>query len=241
MRSPVRARRAETQFAAKLKGVARQVGQLINSFDVVSNPETVPTLRNMLAKYAEALEPWATAVVTRMLAEVNQRDERMWATQAQEMGLALRKELHTAPTGAVMRQLMAEQVHLIKSIPTDAAQRVHDLVIKGMEDSARADEVAREIMRSGEVTESRAKLIARTEVARSASALTQARAQHIGSTQYIWRTSGDSDVRPGHKAMNGKVCEWANPPAVDENGKIMHHHPGAIWNCRCYPEPIIPE
>lgn len=241
IRSPVRARRAETQFAAKLKGVAREVGRLIGSFDVVSNPETVPTLRTMLAKYAEALQPWATSVVSRMLAEVNQRDERMWATQAQEMGIALRKELHNAPTGQVMRQLMSEQVQLITSLPTEAAQRVHDLVIKGMEDSARADEVTREILRSGEVTESRAKLIARTEVARSASALTQARAQHIGSTQYIWRTSGDSDVRPGHRAMNGKVCEWANPPAVDENGRVMHHHPGAIWNCRCYPEPIIPE
>lgn len=214
---------------------------MINSFDVISNPETVPTLRTMLEKYAEALEPWAKSVTRRMLAEINQRDERMWATQAQEMGIALRKELHNAPTGQVMRQLMSEQVQMITSLPTEAAQRVHDLVIKGMEDSARADEVTREILRSGEVTESRAKLIARTEVARSASALTQARAQHIGSTQYIWRTSGDSDVRPGHRAMNGKVCEWANPPAVDENGRVMHHHPGAIWNCRCYPEPIIPE
>lgn len=195
----------------------------------------------MLEKYAEALEPWARATVTRMLAEVNNRDARMWAEQAQAMGIALRKELHGAPTGEAMRQLMEEQVTLIKSLPIEAGKRVHELVIKGMEDSTRADEIAREIRRSGEVTESRANLIARTEVARSASTLTQARAQHIGSTQYIWRTSGDSDVRPGHKAMNGKVCEWANPPAVDENGRVMHHHAGAIWNCRCYPEPIIPE
>lgn len=237
----MRARRAETQFTAQLRKVARQVGTLISAFDVIANPDTVPTLRTMLDKYAEALEPWARATVTRMLAEVNNRDARMWAEQAQAMGIALRKELHGAPTGQAMRKLMEEQVTLIKSLPTEAGKRVHELVIKGLEDSVRADEIAREIRRSGEVTESRAKLIARTEVARSASTLTQARAEHIGSTQYVWRTSGDSDVRPGHKAMNGKVCEWANPPAVNENGRVMHHHAGAIWNCRCYCEPIIPE
>lgn len=238
IRNPVRARRAETQFAAKLKGVAKQVGQLINSFDVIANPETVPTVRTMLENYAKALEPWATAVVTRMLAEVNSRDAKTWATQAQEMGIALRKELHNAPTGQAMRKLMAEQVQLITSLPTDAAQRVHDLVIKGLEDSARADEIAREIRRSGEVTESRAKLIARTEVARSASTLTQARAEYIGSEGYVWRTSGDSDVRHSHKQMEGKFVRWDSPPTLSDGTTT---HAGQIYNCRCYPEPVIPE
>lgn len=205
---------------------------------MVSNPETVPTIRTMLEKYAEALDPWARSTVTRMLAEVNNRDAKTWAEQAQAMGLALRKELHNAPTGALMRQLMEEQVGLIKSLPTEAAQRVHDLVIKGLEDSARADEVASEIRRSGEVTESRANLIARTEVARSASKLTEARALHIGSEGYIWRTSGDSDVRHSHKQMEGKFVRWDTPPTLSDGTTT---HAGQIYNCRCYPEPVIPD
>lgn len=218
--------------------MARQVGNLIGGFDVVANPETVPTVRTMLEKYAEALEPWARATVTRMLAEVNQRDARMWAEQAQAMGLALRKELHQAPTGLAMRRLMEEQVTLITSLPRDAAERVHDLVIKGLENSVRADEIAREIKRSGQVTESRANLIARTEVARSASTLTQARAEHIGSEGYIWRTSGDSDVRHSHKQMEGKFVRWDSPPTLSDGTTT---HAGQIYNCRCYPEPVIPD
>ena len=216
------------------------MGDLIRGFPP-DDPSIVPTVREMLVKYAEALEPWAIAAARRMVSEVNARDADMWMRAAQEMSTELRHELRNAPTGELMRDLMAEQVTLIKSIPLEAAQRVHDLTLEAMADGTRAREIAEMIMRSGEVAESRATLIARTEVARSASTLTQARARHVGSTHYVWRTSEDSDVRPGHKAMNGKTCEWANPPAVNEGGRIMHHHPGEIWNCRCWPQPVLPE
>jgi SPP1 gp7 family putative phage head morphogenesis protein len=136
-----------------------------------------------------------------------------------------------------MRRLLDEQVTLIKSIPLDAAKRVHRLTLEGIENSGRASEVAKEIMRSGEVAKSRATLIARTETSRTATVLTQARAEHIGSDGYVWRTSGDSDVRPSHRRMNGKFVPWNHPPTLDN----LTGHAGALPNCRCYPEPVIPE
>lgn len=199
----------------------------------------------MLERYATTIEPWARNAAQRMLNEVNARDAQAWTQHAKAMGVALRKEVANSPTGEAMKALLQEQIDLITSLPRQAGERVHELALKGLSDSTRASEIAKEIQRSGEVTKNRATLIARTEVARVASTLTQVRAQHVGSTEYIWRTSGDSDVRPGHKAMNGKVCRWDSPPAVNEGTAnrphVMHHHAGAIWNCRCYPEPIIPE
>lgn len=161
-----------------------------------------------------------------------------WADLASEMSRELRKEIQTAPTGQLFQALLNEQVTLIKSIPLDAAQRVHDLTIKGLEDSTRASEIAKEIERSGEVATSRANLIARTEVARTASTLTQSRAEHVGSEGYIWRTSGDSDVRHSHKQMNGKFVRWDSPPTLSDGTTT---HAGQIYNCRCYPEPVLPE
>lgn len=158
-----------------------------------------------------------------------------------DMSRALRDELRRAPTGVTMRTLMAEQVGLIKSIPLKAAERVHWLTIEALKDSTRAPAISKAIQESAAVAKSRADLIARTEVARTATALTEARARSIGSTHYIWRTSGDSDVRAGHKAMEGKVCAWDECPEVEENGRIMRFHPGQIWNCRCWAEPIISE
>ena len=90
-------------------------------------------------------------------------------------------------------------------------------------------------MKSGEVTKSRALLIAQTEVSRTATALTQARAEYIGSTSYRWRTSHDIRVRHSHKKMEGKEVRWVAPPTLDG----MTGHAGCFPRCRCYCEVIV--
>ncbi len=194
----------------------------------------------MLRRYAEALGPWAERIATTMILEVDQKDEAAWRNLGNEISAGLRREILLAPTGETMRKLLAEQVTLIKSIPLEAAKRVHDLTIKGIENSTRADEIATEIMRSGEVAKSRAMLIARTEVSRTAANLTQARAQAVGSDGYIWRTSQDGDVRSDHRALAGKFFAWNDPPVADERSGTRAH-PGCIWNCRCWAQVILPE
>ncbi|AMG47961.2 phage head morphogenesis protein [Achromobacter xylosoxidans] len=241
-RDPVNARRAEVQFSAQLKKVARNIGAIIDGFPA-GDPAAVPPITAILESYSRALDEWARAASLRMLAEVNRRDRDAFLERSKDISQALREEIRGADTGRVMQSLLAEQVDLIKSLPLEAAERVHKLTIEGLQDSTRAAEIAEEIGRSGEVAESRAMLIARTEVARTAAKLTEARAVSIGSTHYIWRTVGDSDVRSGHRHMNGKVFAWNDPPMVNEGTDKrpvwMRHHPGEIWNCRCYAEPIL--
>jgi len=171
--------------------------------------------------------------------EVDQRDREKWRALGTEISLQLHRGIAEAPVGERMRELLAEQVGLIKSIPIEAGERVHKLTLQGLEDSTRAKAFVEEIQRSGEVAESRAMLIARTEVARTASVLTQVRAEAAGSTSYVWETSRDGTVRPGHRAMQGVVCRWDDPPAVEESDGTHHEHPGTIWNCRCWARPIV--
>lgn len=235
--NPNRSQRAELNYARSLRKVASQVGHLIGAFPP-GDPSMVPTITQMLAKYAEALDGWALRTASAMVAEVEARDYKAWMAAAAEMSTALRNEIRTAPTGEATRDILAEQVALIKSIPMEAAQRVQQLTLQGLEDSSRGSEIVAEIMRSGEVAISRANLIARTETTRTASALTQARATHIGSEGYIWRTAGDSDVRHSHKEMNGKYVRWDDPPTLSDGTTT---HAGQIYNCRCYPEPVLPE
>lgn len=174
-----------------------------------------------------------------MLGEVDLRDRDAWRSLGNAISAQLHQDIRNAPVGERMRELLGLQVSLIQSIPVEAAERVHRLATEARIEGTRAKEIAEEIARTEEVTKSRAVLIARTETSRAATVLVQARCEAIGSTHYIWRTSMDGTVRPGHKAMEGKTCEWANPPAVNEEGRIMHFHPGEVWNCRCYAEPII--
>ena len=233
-----RARRVEIQYAARLRKIAEHIGHLVNEFDPYSGTDMFYA-RRALEQYAQVLDPWARAVAERMITEVAARDKQTWAVASAQMGRALHREIMTAPTGEVMRQLMQEQVTLIKSLPLEAAQRVHNLTLEGMENATRAKEIAKQIRASGEVSESRAMLISRTEVGRTATSLTQARAQHIGSVGYTWSSVGDSDVRPLHKKLNNTFQRWDSPPVADERTGTRAH-PGCIWNCRCIPLPVLP-
>lgn len=234
----IRSRKAENSYARQLRRLAAHIGSIIDGMWEPDDPLTASEIGMVLDRYAATLVPWASAVGKRMITEVAARDRTAWMKTSARMGRILKTELEAAPTGIVMQQKLAEQVGLITSLPTEAAERVHKLTIEGLTQGRRAAGIARDIGRSGEVTKARATLIARTEVGRTATALTEARATSIGSTHFIWRTVGDSDVRPSHRALNGTTHRWDDPPECDPG---HHALPGAIWNCRCYPEPVVPE
>lgn len=232
--NPVKLARAERQYQSALRQVARQVGSFIRAFDPL-DPDSLPTMETLLANYAEALKPWAKRTALRMLAEVNHRDIQAWKATASVMSREINREILTADVGNTFRRLMDEQVGLITSIPLEAAKRLHKLTMEGFADSTRASEIIEEIKRSGHVADSRAKTIARTETSRTATAFTQARALHVGSQGYIWRTSKDADVRSSHKAMNGKFVRWDDPPTLDK----LTGHAGCLPNCRCWTEVVV--
>lgn len=235
------ARAAENSYAQRLKGVARMVENIIEGYahDGHVDQGAERYIRHTLQRYAEQLTPWAESVARVMLADVDRRNLRAFKLHSKEMGRSLLAELVQAPTGMVYQALMVEQVKLIKSIPLAAAQRVHNLVTEGLVDSRRAEEIAEMIRASGKVSASKAILIARTEVSRAAASFTQARAMYAGSEGYIWRTSEDGAVRDTHKKQNGKYIRWDKPPKTDAS--LDPYHAGCGPNCRCFPEPVIPD
>lgn len=174
-----------------------------------------------------------------MVADVARRNERMWKEVGKEMGRGIRDELKRSPQAAIYHDLQRENVELITSIPKKAADRVQQLTQEALSTGRRAESISREIMASEKVSKSKARLIARTEVARAQATLTQARAMQAGSEGYIWRTSTDADVRDTHKAMEGKYVRWDSPPKTDKS--LDPYHAGCGPNCRCYAEPIFPE
>lgn len=233
-----KSRKAEIEYAKQLRSVAKQVGVIVKGLAPEGKVLNREALIKALNQYADLITPWARAVASRMLEDLKRRDGTMWAEMGAEIGRNLKDEIEHADTGQVLQDALEAQVHLITSLPREAAQRVHKLTTEALVSSTRASEIAEEIFRTGDVTKSRANLIARTEVARTAAELTKSRATAIGITHYVWRTSGDSDVRESHKKMNGKVVEYAKPPTLSD-GTVTHA--GEIYNCRCYAEVIVPE
>lgn len=232
-----RVRRTEIQYASQLGKIARAVGDLVKGVQL-KDASALHTIVRMLKEYAQVITPWAQSVAQRILADVVRRDERAWQQFTQALGEDLRREVLTAPVGHIVRDLMRDQVNLITSLPLKAAERVQELAMEAVTSGEREDDLLRMIMNTGQVTRSRANLIARTEIARASSVLTEARARQIGSEGYIWRTSRDKVVRPIHRRLEGQFIRWSEPPIAGERGERAHA--GCIYNCRCYPEPVIP-
>jgi SPP1 gp7 family putative phage head morphogenesis protein len=199
-------------------------------------------IEEMLNDYGRLLGPWAESVGRRMLEEVSSRDARIWSELGRELGIGLRREIEAAPTGALFQEALARQVHLITSLPFEAAERVHHLATEALITGGRAKEIAAEIMKSGEVSLGRANTIARTETGRVSTELLKARSEHIGSPGYIWSATMDADTRKRHRELNGKFIRWDTPPIASEPGqKEMRYHAGAGPECRCIPRVVLPE
>lgn len=222
-------------YERALRGVAKEVGKLIRGYDP-KDLLSVERLKRALYSYSDLIEPWARKLAGKVVVSLDYQDKNAWRKHTQKMSVAMRLELLNTPTGDELRQLLEDNVALITSLPIEAAQRVHELVTESLATSIRASEIATKIMKTEDITKNRATMIARTEVARASSLLTQVRATNIGSDSYIWRTANDRIVRESHRKMNGRQVKWAVAPTLIDGTTT---HAGQIYNCRCYPEPII--
>jgi len=214
------------------------VGAIVEGSYDGSN-DSVTDILDRLDRYADLIEPWSEAVSKRLIDTLEIADDAMWRERSYQISAGLR-DLMAGSQGMVTRSIIQEQVKLFKSLPLEAADRVYDIhnqAIEAVVSGKRSSELKKEIMRTGEVTEARARTIARTEVGRASTAITQARSTAIGSRGYIWRTADDSDVRHSHKQMEGKYLDWSKPPTLDG----MTGHAGQFPNCRCYCEVVVSE
>jgi SPP1 gp7 family putative phage head morphogenesis protein len=221
-------RKVEGRYAQQLRAVGRTVGRLIGAFDI-GDQSVIPEMLEMLARYAETLQPWARATARRLIAEISRRDAAAWFKSSRDIGVGLRELIEQAPIGFVAQQLVNDQVDLITSLPIEAGRRVQKHTMEFVTGGRRYDELVELVKASGEVTTSRATLIARTETAKAQSAIMQARAQFVGADQYIWRTVRDSRVRAEHRRLEGTVHRWDDPPVAETRGD--RHHPGEFPNC----------
>jgi SPP1 gp7 family putative phage head morphogenesis protein len=236
--SPSRA--VELEFQRALKKIARASGKVVESHVEGSSLKNPAAMKRALQTYSETLTPWAKNQAKKLLGSTLKRldSDKSYRELSKKIGKKLSEEFSQREMDVLHQSLINEQVGLIQSIPVEAGERALLLVQEGLVGGRRADEIASELMKTTEVTESRAKLIARTETARANTLLNLARATEVGSTHYRWVTSGDSDVRPSHKKMNGKVFKWDDPPTLSDGTTGL---PGTFPNCRCYAEPILPD
>ena len=171
----------------------------------------------------------------RKAARVSTRSHFLYNVLMEELKQGIRKDIDSQ---------VISNAALIKTLPSDTAQKV----VRDIEEYAlsglRAEEIEKLIQdKTRQHSRASARLIARTEVSKTTSALTKARSEELGLRWYVWRTMEDGDrVRKSHRIMNDVLVSWNNPPSPEllvKEKDVGRYHAGNIWNCRCYSEPLI--
>lgn len=128
-----------------------------------------------------------------------------------------------------------QNIDLIKSIDSrtmeSIRQSLSDAIIQNVSSAELSKYLSEEIQKLAGTTISRATLIGVDQVGKLNGQMTQYRQQYAGIEQYEWETAHDSRVRPAHRARQGKIYKWNEPPA-DGN-------PGMPIRCRCVALPVF--
>lgn len=112
-------------------------------------------------------------------------------------------------------------------------KKVEDAVFAGI----RAESLQKVIKDRFNVSENKARFLAKQEISLLTSKYKEAKYQDVGITQYRWSIS-NVRTRPDHKALNGKVFSFDDPPITNQDTGARNN-PGEDFNCNCVAIPII--
>lgn len=234
----------EMSYKRSLKQIVKKISKLLVGLNTTS--EIVRELKRFadtpeFKKYAESC---AMKMVTSLFSDAGRtwRQAAKSNSQGKLIYEALKNELN-GPIGISVKEQIERNATLIKSMPLDIAKDITEHVEKQTFEGRRASDIANDLMKDIPImSERKASLIARTEVSKASTTLTKARCENMGINWYIWRTSKDQRVRSSHDHMDDVLICWTNPPSPEKlNGEkfVGYYHAGNIYNCRCYPEPVI--
>lgn len=158
--------------------------------------------------------------------------------QARAWGLAVQPVRRDPRISRAITERVQETVQLIKSIPAKHSARVQRAILRGIREGKMTETVAAEVKEIGNISLRRARIIARDQIAKGVSAMTEAQHRALGLTKFRWITANDERVRPAHRRLHGKVFLWAEgAPEHIEPARF----PGRAILCRCQAVPVREE
>lgn len=200
------------------------------------------TLRNVIVKITKEMMQPTNKAIQQATSQVGPAVNRYNKSEWQRL---IRSQYGVDPTkeapdkyNNVLHNWSRNNAMLIKDIPAKTMHQISELTQQSLMSGKAQKDMQQDVFdimsERMDVTDSRAKLIARDQVSKLNGNLTRERQTDMGVESYVWQTVGDERVRDTHDENNGQTFTWDSPPG--ETG-----HPGEDVNCRCWAEPILPE
>ncbi len=240
-------RPVEARYASALRGVARAVVReyerklLPRLSELVREDSTINPLSNVFdlvgAEVHAAIARTVGPLFDRMASSTLTANKRGQALHGIKVG-SIR-----GATGVItntdigiqgdIRAARERNILLVENAHRVYAQQVREVIDDPDTIGMRVESIKARILERGNVSESRAELIARDQTLKLNGQITATRQMRAGVEEYTWSTSGDDRVREEHEALEGETFSWLGPPLVG--------HPGQDFQCRCVAIPVIQE
>ena len=132
----------------------------------------------------------------------------------------------------------------IVNFAVDMIKDLRGIVAENAQKGYRFDNLVDKIQIRYDVVPTKAAFLARQETSLYVSKHKEQRFTDVGVVEYIWRTSGDSEVRTsphgGHKALNGKRFTFKDKAQAQYFSCGTPSNPGEDFQCRCVADPVLP-
>lgn len=193
-----------------------------------------------VTKYTENLDLIGPRVISQIPGHVRPAFQRMAEKVAKGNARALagvvgikRPELGDLGVQVAIDQAQDRNIRLVEDAARAYAQDVRDIFEAPENLGRRVEDLRDELLARGNVSLSRADLIARDQTLKLNGQINEIRQRNAGVEKYVWSTSRDERVRETHQDLEGQTFAWTDPP---EPG-----HPGQDYQCRCTAVPVIEE
>lgn len=228
--------------------------QTANLSDLVSSgadrSRVAQALASMMSDAKRRAAAAAPSVATRFVEEVDRKNRaRLESVISKGLGVDFARIIDSPDVAADLQMALTRNVNLITSITDKHLSAVGDAIMANYsgQPMVGGGSLMDRLKQLGDITDNRARLIARDQTSKLAGDLNSSRQQAAGIEEYEWGTSEDSrvvgnpagrypvatdpSVHGDHYDRAGKTFKWSDPPPDG--------HPGAAIQCRCYARPKL--
>lgn len=224
----------------------------MNEAEITGVVQDASPVKDILKAFRHSMNAWlkrwdwlASWLAPRVVGKVNGTTTRSMAEAFKAAGMTVKFD-ESRSMNTTVEALIAENVNLIKHrMVRPYLAEVEEIILRGVTQGSDLGHIASELHKRYEITERRAKMIARDQLDKANQAIQRTRDLSLGITEGIWvHMPGQYTSRKTHIAMHGKRFKLDGPP--NERGlydSAVKHNvlPASEPMCRCVYRAVLPD
>ena len=237
----------ENKFSKKLRAFANQINKscqfwILSKIRKYQNNDLSNISKTLELEFNQLLNFWsekANDLGYTLTNNINKQIVNYVNSQFVSQGIQINQTIPRTIKQTINSNIL-QQLSLIKSIPQEIINK-YEMVLYNSINSFDLQALEKQFKQIGNISNKRAKMIARDQVGKALENYSSARSKDLGFDYYVWNTSRDERVskgKGGHIHLDKRIYRYDTPSAIiDSYGN--KGHTGQRVNCRCIQTPLI--